>query len=115
MNATADLPLFAPHAAPAVEAGDVEALERLLLRAGGWRTESEVLVALGRADTESQKRQVRRWANLSPRIISGQDGYKHLKHASVAEVQHCCAALECQAKEVAERVGRIRREFHKSA
>lgn len=105
------LPLF-DFAPPAAEPAEVARLEALLDEAGDWRTAEEVLAHLGRLPTESNKRRVRAWANLTPRVISGQLGYRHLRHASSEEVHHCCARLEHQVKEVAMRVGRIRREYH---
>lgn len=104
-----ELPLFA---APVAADDEVGRFEALLLEARGWRTAEEVLGTLGIVATETNKRRVRAWANRTARVISGQRGYRHLRHASADEVRHCCAALEHQVKEVAERVARIRREFH---
>lgn len=100
---TADLPLFAP--APVAEPEHVARLVALLDEAVDWRTAEEVLAHFGWLPTESNKRRVRAWASLTPKVISGQLGYRHLRHASSEEVHHCCARLEHQVKEVADRVG----------
>lgn len=80
----------------------------------GWLTAAQLLVKLGAAPSESNKRKLRDVANSSQgKIISGQKGYKHIKHATNEEVHHAACWLEHQAKEMGERAASIRRMYHK--
>lgn len=101
-----DLPLFE------VADGDpnVAWLEQLLLGAGCWMTSRDIEhTTAGRLGD----RDVRALASASEWVISGQKGYKHIKHATAEEIHHAAAWLESQAKKMSDRAGTIRRNAHK--
>lgn len=92
-------------------------LEELLDGAGCWMKASDVVRTYSPNPmddpSDSEKRYVRELASASEWIISGQKGYKHLRHATAEEIQHAAAWLESQAKKMGDRAGAIRRNAHK--
>lgn len=100
-----ELPLF--RTTPADP--NVQWLESILDERRGWLTAREIAAASGdRVDD----RQVRALAAASPSIISGQRGYRHLRHASAEEIDHAASWLESQARAMLDRSVRIRRRAH---
>lgn len=93
-----------PHADP-----DVRWLEQLLLGAHCWMSARDIALSTGGRVGD---RDLRALANASAEIISGQKGYKHLRHATAEEINHAASWLEAQAKKMGERAGRIRRRAH---
>jgi DNA adenine methylase len=60
-----------------------------------------------------KKRQLRELANASDgKIISGQRGYRHIRHATLEEIEHAANWLEHQAVQMGERARSIRRLRH---
>jgi hypothetical protein len=91
----------------------VRDFELLLEGQADWVTTADLAEMTGRECTESYKRIPRALASASGWIISGQRGYRHLKHATAEEVQRCCATMESEAKKLAERAARLRRNSHR--
>lgn len=85
-------------------------LENLLDGSRCWMTAGDIeLTTQGRKGD----RNIRALASASQWIISGQKGYKHLKHATPEEIHHAAAWLESQAKKMSERACTIRRNGHR--
>ncbi len=100
--------LFAPRPAAGVSK-ELAWLEKLLLEARCWMTAGDItLTTMGRVID----RDIRQMASESPRIISGQKGYKHVAHATAEEVNHAANWLESQAKKMSDRACAIRRAAH---
>lgn len=93
--------------------GNVEWLERLLKARAEWMTAVEVCRAAGRAESDDQKRYVRQLASASQWILSGQSGYRHITQATAEEINHAANWLESQAKKMADRACRLRRNAHR--
>lgn len=123
MNATEQEPdLFSPrplgkadaagHSA-AVVAGVVRVdtvwLEKLLLTAGCWMTARDIILT---TKGKVIDREIREVASESKMIISGQKGYKHVAHATTAEVNHCRNWLMSQGKKMIRRGLAIQRYAH---
>jgi len=113
---TEQLPLL-PTAPEAPRDQDVEWLECYLQEHHEWFTAVMLLDALtglaGATHTDDKKRQIRALAQASPWIISGQKGYKHLKHATPQEITHFVHWMESQAREMTRRAESIRKNAHK--
>jgi hypothetical protein len=78
-----------------------------------WLTAAQLLVKLGEAPTDSKKRQLRELANASDgKIISGQRGYRHIRHATPDEITHAAHWLRHQAKEMDTRATAILKQYH---
>jgi hypothetical protein len=78
-----------------------------------WLTAAQLLVKLGEAPTDSKKRVLRELANASQgKIISGQKGYKHIRHATPEEITHAANWLRHQAKEMDARATEILKQYH---
>ena len=92
---------------------DVRWLEEFLRGGKCWFTSGDILMSLGVPASENKKRWLRGLANASEFVVSGQSGYRHMEHCSPEEIHHCAATLESQAKEMAERAGRLRKSAHK--
>jgi len=92
---------------------DVAWLENYLDRLRDWATAADLLQSLGRPVTDANTRWVRALASDSFWVVSGQRGYKHIRHATAEEVNHACAWLESQAKKMSERAGGIRKNAHR--
>src|SRR5213075_1562170 len=66
-----------------------------------WLTAEELCFKIGSKPTDSNKRKIRNIANASQgKIISGQKGYKHIRHATPEEITHAANWLRHQAKEM---------------
>lgn len=85
-------------------------LERWLEAKGGWVTARQLCVTAGRE--ENGDRWVRALAGASEWVISGQRGYKHVKHATAEEMSHFVNWMESQGKKMIERAERLRRNAH---
>lgn len=97
------LPMLFPQA-------DQDAATRLrtafleLLADGQWHRGSSLLKALG-----TNERVIRRMADKSAgMVISGPRGYRHIIHASTAEIDHAEARLLSQARKMTERAAQYR-------
>ena len=82
--------------------------ESRLLRGGVWQTAS----AISGNFNESDKRAVREWASRSTRVISGQQGYKHIANATPEEVHHFTAWMRSQASKMHKRALAVENEFN---
>lgn len=101
-----ELKIFVPSA----DDVNVIWLENLLDGSHCWMTAKDIgLTTWGKIGD----RDIRALASASEWIISGQKGYKHLKHATPEEIHHAAAWLESQAKKMSERACSIRRNGHK--
>jgi len=88
---------------------NLRSLEYYLDTARAWLTANQLGERMPQQFTD---RQLRALAAASDRIISGQRGYRHIRHATAEEVTHAANWLEHQAKEMGERAQRIRRAAH---
>lgn len=89
---------------------DVLWLENLLDGAKCWLTAKDIMQTVG---GRVRDRDIRELASASGWIISGQKGYRHMRHASPEEINHATNWLESQAKKMGERAGAIRSNAHK--
>lgn len=87
-------------------------LESYLLECGNWMTANALALLVGRPEGEESRRWVRSLAQVSDWVISGQKGYKHVKHATAEEVNHFVAWMESQATRMAKRAERMRKNAH---
>jgi len=83
-----------------------------MLRGRGWVLSRDLLIELGRPVNEDERRWLRKLAEESYEIISGQRGYCHVSDATADEVNHACNALESQAGKMSARALRLRRRMH---
>jgi hypothetical protein len=88
---------------------NVRWLEDLLDGAKCWMSAKDICLT---THGKVLDREVRELASASKWIISGQKGYRHVKHSSPEEVAHAANWLESQAKKMSDRAGRIRRAAH---
>lgn len=89
---------------------NVQWLEHWLQASGKWWTAAQLSAQVqGRLN----ERDLRALASASEWILSGQQGYKHLDHATAEEIDHAAGWLERQAKKMGERAGRLRAAGHK--
>ena len=87
---------------------NVRHLLEILANHGSWLTARQIEHL-----TQWSERQIRAYAEASEgRIISGQHGYKHTRHATPEEVHHAAAWLEAQAAKMATRAAAIRKRAH---
>lgn len=103
--------LFTPE--PALTAKDLADrlwLEAWLENRAEWATAHAIQVASAETLTD---RAIRSVASTSEWIISGQKGYKHIKHSTQEEIHHASAWLESQAKKMSTRACTIRRNAHR--
>jgi hypothetical protein len=88
---------------------NVQWLEGLLEGAKCWMSAKDIcLTTQGRV----LDREVRELASASAHVISGQKGYKHVKHATAEEVNHAANWLISQGRKMIQRGVRIRRSAH---
>jgi len=101
-------PVAPAQPAPA-PAADISWLEKLLLQGRGWMTAGDII------ETNKGRvldRDIRAIASDCHRIISGQKGYKHVAHATPAEVNHSANWLVSQGKKMIKRGIAQRRAAH---
>lgn len=87
-------------------------IETILLESGKWMKAADVLLRVGLDNTEDHKRMVRDIASQSRLIISGQEGYLHLQHATADQVNQTTEAWMSQGKKMIQRAIRVRRMGH---
>ena len=85
-------------------------LERCLLDSGEWQCSRQLLTL---SPEPLNDRELRNLASQSQWLISGQHGYKHLRHATAEEIHHATAWLESQAQKMSERAATLRRNAHR--
>lgn len=92
---------------------DIHSLCRVLEildRTPYWMSANGILVTLGWIINDNHKRQLRRLVSHSDgQIISGQHGYRHVRHATPEEIAHAANWLDHQAREMTYRAQAIRR------
>lgn len=94
-----DLPLF--------EQDNSARIVTILRTSAVWLKASDVLARLSLPDTEANRRAVRACAeHLGDELISGQDGYKHIDAASIAEVEHFYRWMHSQGEKMTARAAR---------
>lgn len=92
------------------ECDQVKFLVTLLDERKCWMTASQIVAVLQGTWTD---RDVRMYAEAAKgRIISGQKGYRHIRHATQEEVQHASAWMLSQGKKMIQRAIRIRNLAH---
>jgi hypothetical protein len=78
-----------------------------------WLKAADLLRKLNEAPSETNKRKLRRISEHSQgKIISGQKGYKHIRHATPEEITHAANWLRHQAKEMDQRATEILKQYH---
>ncbi|HUS37327.1 MAG TPA: hypothetical protein VM680_18415 [Verrucomicrobiae bacterium] len=91
----------------------VEEMIHILADQKGWITAAQLLVTAWWPITEENKRLLRDLASQSDgQIISGQRGYRHIRHATLEEIDHAANWLQHQAVEMDNRARAIRRRKH---
>lgn len=91
------------------QSAEVDSVCQYLLRCGDWRTRSDVCAAL--TMTERAIREA--GENSDGQIIFGQEGMKHIRHATANEVKACVNTLYGVARLQMERAKAIERRYHK--
>src|SRR3990172_11518786 len=105
MHSTAqpELPLFRC----AKDDANVRNFILLLKSHSGWMTALDVLRGLGMAETESNRRHVRSWAEAAEdSVISGQAGYRATDCATPEEIHHFCSWMDSQGDKMKFRAAR---------
>jgi hypothetical protein len=88
---------------------NVKWLEDLLEGAKCWMSAKDIcLTTFGKV----LDREVRELASASGNVISGQRGYKHVRHATAEEINHAANWLISQGRKMIQRGVRIRRAAH---
>lgn len=91
----------------------VEELIGILADQKDWITAAQLLATAWWPITEENKRLLRDLASQSDgQIISGQRGYRHIRHATIAEIEHAANWLQHQAVAMDTRARAIRRQRH---
>ena len=88
-------------------------LASYLMRHTGWHTAARITAKLNFSD-----RLIRSLASESNGMIvssPGSPGYKHVYNCTGKEIAEIAGRLQAQAKNMSERAGQIRAQFHKSA
>ena len=89
---------------------DVDRVCQYLLRCGNWRTRSDICASLS-----MDERSIREAGeNSDGQIIFGQEGMKHIRHATADEVKACVNTLYGVARCQIERAKAVERRYHKS-
>jgi len=100
-------------------AGDpnVQWLEDYLFAQRDWVTAAEILAALNRPPSENEKRRIRALSQAAAKangtVISGQRGYRHMKHATIEEARRAYNTLHSESRELEERAMSLSRAAHK--
>jgi hypothetical protein len=90
-------------------------LEKLLSIRKNWTTANRCCQLLGFRTGEAGKRLVRSMAEHSEgKVIGGQEGYKHVKNASILEVSMAVSVLESQARKMMKRTHEIEKAWGNS-
>jgi hypothetical protein len=87
---------------------DARWLEHYLEATGRWHSAADLALAHGEEDGDVGRRWIRSLAQMSDRVISGQRGYKHVRHATAEEVEHFVNWMESQGKKMISRAERTR-------
>lgn len=99
--------------APKVDQRRITNLKLALKEHQGWVKASELCWLFDLNAHETGRRMVRQAADLSaPEIISGQEGYKHISHATPEEIQHAANWLISQGRKMINRGLAILRRGH---
>jgi len=91
---------------------NVQWLEGYLRECQRWMTAQDLVVLVGKVNSDDSRRWIRTLAQASEWVISGQKGYKHLEHATAEEVNHFVNWMESQGKKMIGRAERMRRNAH---
>jgi hypothetical protein len=78
----------------------------------GWMMAREILEEMALPVTDSEKRWLRRLAEDTADVISGQRGYCHIRDARSEEIEHAANWLTSQGKLMIRRALRMRRRAH---
>ncbi|MEI8288639.1 MAG: hypothetical protein WCH99_04150 [Verrucomicrobiota bacterium] len=88
---------------------DILWLETTLRFSNCWLHADELLVARGDAVDFAGKRWIRAVASESEWIISGNDGYKHVAHATDEEITHFVNRMKSQIDVMTVRIEAVQR------
>jgi len=97
------------HNSPVVSPLDITVLERILNQSADWVKADEILNAMMMVKTANHRRWLRAVAHESGWIISGNDGYKHVAHASAAEMRGFVGRIRTQVESMSERLSRVQK------
>lgn len=87
-------------------------LEKLLRSRKKWTTATRCCQLLGLHTGEAGKRLVRSMAEHSEgKVIGGQEGYKHVKNATLEDVSIAVSVLESQANKMLNRTFQIEKAW----
>jgi hypothetical protein len=110
---TATQPELPIAEAAAMADPSIDLVVSLLHAEPGWLTAAQILTQLGEPVHEAAKRKLRDLANHSAgNLISGQKGYRHIRHASPDEIAHAAHWLRHQAKAMDDRATDILKRYH---
>lgn len=87
----------------------VKAFETMLAAQPDWLTAAQVSARVGGVWND---RVIRALAEASNQVISGQRGYRHIRHATAEESRHFVNAMRSQAEKMIDRAERVRRQCH---
>lgn len=105
-----ELPLFSP---PPREDRNVQWLLKELRSTSDWITAEALVLLYAPKATENEKRRIRQLAEaVGDEVISGQQGYKHITHATPEEIRHSSNNLISQGKKLITRGIAQRRRAH---
>lgn len=94
---------------PHIQRSDIEWLEKTLSGSGAWLHADELLTARNVPADYAGKRWVRAVASESEWIISGNDGYKHVRHATEDELNHFVNRMQSQIVVMNHRIAAVLR------
>lgn len=94
---------------PSAEQHDIRWLETTLNLAACWLHADELITARGETVSYATKRWIRQLASESEWIISGNDGYKHVAHATDEEIAHFVNRMQSQIVVMNHRIAAVLR------
>ena len=97
---------------PEVDPEEIAGLENFLLANPGWWSSSRLLAARGIVPDQNNRKELTHIAEWCDRIISGQEGYCHINHASADEIKHFLNGLDSRSRKLAERRLRVSKAAH---
>jgi hypothetical protein len=104
-----ELPLFRPLP----DDPNIQWLLDTLDRARSWMTAAALRQASGDRLDDRHIRALA--AAAAPNLVSGQRGYRHIRHATTEEINRAADWLESQAREMLKRSQSLRRRHHQLA
>lgn len=106
------LDLFAPKTTASESSENLAKIIDILDRDKGWLSAVSILARMGCSVTENDRRFLRGLIATTPRVISGQNGYRHIAHATTEEVHHFVALMRSQADKMTARALEVSKLAH---